>query len=398
MRRAPMRDKQGNLFLADVHDIPLEVASSSGIAISIIRQAPESGLMKGSAGAQIEPEIQEFLKRICASHQWEYGEIWIPHPEGYLEFCTNWSATAEVGETLGLLSASIRFKMGEGAPGRTWESGQPELLRDILKSPGRVFRRGFMAKALGLRSYFSMPIKYVDRVLAVATFFGSEVRYEVLEDLVETHAALNGLMNRFIDEQILDNTGMPTEFGLTGEFSDQEVPRWICEPDTLAVLDINKAVMIQSQQNRYQCLQSSLQECLERQGRLLVDERSLLPENMNDRSFVPYRFKDDGVELWGVLEVRFIPWHNGYALSAHAYDSPNRAAGELGRKAERFKSLTPREREILGLAISGWSSKHIGRHLAISHRTVETHRTSIMRKLGLRTFAQVAKAYGSLLG
>lgn len=43
--------------------------------------------------------------------------------------------------------------------------------------------------------------------------------------------------------------------------------------------------------------------------------------------------------------------------------------------------LTAREREILGMAISGLSSKEIAQQLALSQRTVENHRLRINKKL-----------------
>jgi DNA-binding NarL/FixJ family response regulator len=53
--------------------------------------------------------------------------------------------------------------------------------------------------------------------------------------------------------------------------------------------------------------------------------------------------------------------------------------------------LTAREREVLvGIAL-GRTNKEIAAELGISHRTVETHRESLMRKLGIRTVAGLTK-------
>ncbi len=52
--------------------------------------------------------------------------------------------------------------------------------------------------------------------------------------------------------------------------------------------------------------------------------------------------------------------------------------------ADPWESLSAREREVLGLAAEGLSNAQIGERLYISPRTVETHRASVMRKLGLR--------------
>src|SRR5262249_55028807 len=50
----------------------------------------------------------------------------------------------------------------------------------------------------------------------------------------------------------------------------------------------------------------------------------------------------------------------------------------------RYETLTRREREILNLSAWGYSSVRIGETLAISPRTVETHRAHLMHKLNLR--------------
>ena len=56
-----------------------------------------------------------------------------------------------------------------------------------------------------------------------------------------------------------------------------------------------------------------------------------------------------------------------------------------GRAAERqdYHPLTPREREVLQLVAEGRPNKQIAAILGIAVRTVEVHRASIMRKLGI---------------
>jgi DNA-binding NarL/FixJ family response regulator len=54
-------------------------------------------------------------------------------------------------------------------------------------------------------------------------------------------------------------------------------------------------------------------------------------------------------------------------------------------------ALTGREREVLGGIARGLTNKEIAGELGISHRTVETHRESLMRKLGIRTVAGLTR-------
>ena len=53
--------------------------------------------------------------------------------------------------------------------------------------------------------------------------------------------------------------------------------------------------------------------------------------------------------------------------------------------------LTPREREVLQLVAEGNTTRDIAERLALSERTVETHRRQIMNKLNLRSVAELTK-------
>lgn len=55
------------------------------------------------------------------------------------------------------------------------------------------------------------------------------------------------------------------------------------------------------------------------------------------------------------------------------------------------ETLTPREREVLGLISGGQSNKEAGRRLGISPRTIEVHRARIMEKLGAKNAADLVR-------
>jgi DNA-binding NarL/FixJ family response regulator len=58
---------------------------------------------------------------------------------------------------------------------------------------------------------------------------------------------------------------------------------------------------------------------------------------------------------------------------------------------DRYDALSEREREVLQLVAEGRSSKEIADVLSISPATVETHRTHVLQKLGLRNTAEVVR-------
>ena len=65
--------------------------------------------------------------------------------------------------------------------------------------------------------------------------------------------------------------------------------------------------------------------------------------------------------------------------------------GEHETHAGSLAQLTGRERDVLLGVVRGRTNKEIAGELGISHRTVETHRESLMRKLQIRTVAELTR-------
>jgi FixJ family two-component response regulator len=65
--------------------------------------------------------------------------------------------------------------------------------------------------------------------------------------------------------------------------------------------------------------------------------------------------------------------------------------GEHDAHSSGLDQLTGREREVLLGVARGRTNKEIAAELGISHRTVETHRESLMRKLQIRTVAELTR-------
>ena len=67
------------------------------------------------------------------------------------------------------------------------------------------------------------------------------------------------------------------------------------------------------------------------------------------------------------------------------------APGPDSDLAMRLDSLTPREREVLELMVTGATSKRIARALGGSFRTIETHRGRVMTKMAAGTLADLVR-------
>lgn len=83
------------------------------------------------------------------------------------------------------------------------------------------------------------------------------------------------------------------------------------------------------------------------------------------------------------------------AVRAHVKSRQHLAADRQAR--ERYAQLSQREREVLGLIVAGLTNKEIGRSLALSPRTVETHRANLFGKLEATSLAQLIRQYAALV-
>jgi len=73
------------------------------------------------------------------------------------------------------------------------------------------------------------------------------------------------------------------------------------------------------------------------------------------------------------------------------YISPSARGGAPRPDAVASASLTPRQREVLSLIAEGMSSRQIAERLGITMKTVESHRTQLMHRLGIHDIAGLVR-------
>lgn len=137
--------------------------------------------------------------------------------------------------------------------------------------------------------------------------------------------------------------------------------------------------------------------CIERvlgrftNARILVFSRSESPSDVHAcleagaQGYVSKR-SDPAVLVEGVRRV----------ARGEGFLDPSVAARILAWTRDRER-LSARELRVLGLAALGLTNTEIARRLHLAVRTVEAHRTSLRRKLGIRTRAEWVR-WGVLLG
>lgn len=79
---------------------------------------------------------------------------------------------------------------------------------------------------------------------------------------------------------------------------------------------------------------------------------------------------------------------NRVAEKLRGLDSDNEAIGPL---TNGYVTLTARERQVMELLVAAKPTKQIARHLGISHKTAEHHRSSILRKMEVESTGELIR-------
>jgi len=98
----------------------------------------------------------------------------------------------------------------------------------------------------------------------------------------------------------------------------------------------------------------------------------------------------------GAVEFLIKPFSDEALLNA-VQEGLKRSSASLGRMTEKrllrdcYASLSPRERQVMALVVSGLLNKQAGAELGISEITVKAHRGQVMQKMKAESFADLVR-------
>ena len=114
------------------------------------------------------------LEGICTNLEWKIGALWVLDEDDQVLRCAAvWNVSN--GALDEFIQETLRAPMerGIGLPGRTWESGRPLWVSDVLADP--KFTRANAARAADLHGAFAVPIRSSQEFLGVMEFFNNEI-------------------------------------------------------------------------------------------------------------------------------------------------------------------------------------------------------------------------------
>jgi PAS domain S-box-containing protein len=139
------------------------------------------------------------LRRIGTALDYAMGSLWLWSAEDAALACRAfWHAPDVDPGDFELVKRTIRFRPGEGKPGRAWETHQPVVTPDIERDP--LFMPREKALEHGLRSALAFPAVGPDGPVAVISLYSFEARTPG-RSLVRTLTSIGDELGRFLSRR-----------------------------------------------------------------------------------------------------------------------------------------------------------------------------------------------------
>jgi two-component system CheB/CheR fusion protein len=206
------RRKDGSLINVSITVSPIKhpdgrVIGASKIARDIservrndrrrLAQYTVASLLAGSW--TVEEAAPAILQTIASIGDWVYCGLWVyDEAIARLRCRTFWEAGSDSLRKFGELSQAVQFQMGEGLPGRVWESNEPAWVSDVLTDTN--FPRLPAAREAKLHGGFGFPLFAGKAVNGVIELFSHSIA-EPDPDLLQLVTALGSQVGLFVERR-----------------------------------------------------------------------------------------------------------------------------------------------------------------------------------------------------
>jgi two-component system cell cycle sensor histidine kinase/response regulator CckA len=150
----------------------------------------------------LEEASSAILQTIASIGDWVLSALWIYDESiGRLRCRAYWHAGAPNFEKFGRFSSAVQFQMGEGLPGRVWESNEPAWIHDVVVD--KNFPRALAAREAGLHGGFAFPLFAGRAINGVIELFSEHVA-DPDPDLLQLVTALGSQIGLFIERRRIE--------------------------------------------------------------------------------------------------------------------------------------------------------------------------------------------------
>ncbi|MGQ4650499.1 PAS domain S-box protein [Lyngbya aestuarii] len=163
-----------------------------------------------SEAADFNSALEATLTQVCEKINWDFGEFWIPNRDATVfEYGKGWYASHQSFVGFRRKSEKFFFPVDRKLIKQICLSKQPYWLTNVSLESQEVFLRFQLAKEVGLKACFGVPILFNEQVLAVLFFLkkeASEPEEEVIELVKVLASQLGSLIQRKRSEAKLQRT------------------------------------------------------------------------------------------------------------------------------------------------------------------------------------------------
>lgn len=151
--------------------------------------------------ASIDDTLRFSLGKICRYGGWSLGHVYLCPEDESKELISTalWHVESpRPFEPFREATEIVRFRRGEGLPGRVWAVAKPEWLRYADESPH--FLRAKAAKACRIKAALASPVLIAREVVAILEFF-SEKALPPEDDLLDVLGIIGTQLGRAVERQ-----------------------------------------------------------------------------------------------------------------------------------------------------------------------------------------------------